>query len=143
MGPTAHTFFSLLLRNLGPPDPLRTQFWGNFNNLSYSHFTWGWTTTKPVLGPLPHTGRASSQRRAWGLEAAAAPEVQILVAIFRRAKRAHPAGNLRFRTGFGPKAGPNQDQNIRHGTHKPAHNDSERFWANLGVFRRRSETCKL
>ncbi len=36
-----------------------------------------------------------------------------------------PAGNLRFRTGFGPKAGPNQTQHIQHGTHKPAHNDSE------------------
>ena len=53
-----------------------------------------------------------------------------------------PAGNLRFRTGFGPKAGPNHAQNIRHGTHKPAHNDSERFWADSGVFRRRSETSK-
>ncbi len=38
------------------------------------------------------------------------------------------AVNLRFRTRFGPKAGPKQAQNIRHGTHKPAHNDSERFW---------------
>ncbi len=30
-------------------------------------------------------------------------------------------------SGFGPKAGSNQTQNIRHGTHRPAHNDSERF----------------
>ncbi len=54
-----------------------------------------------------------------------------------------PAGNLRFRTGFGPKSGPNQAPNIRHGTHKPAHNDSERFWSDSGVFRRRSETFKI
>ncbi len=32
---------------------------------------------------------------------------------------------------------------IRHSTHKPAQNDSERFWADFGVFRRRSETFKL
>ncbi len=32
---------------------------------------------------------------------------------------------------------------IRRGTHKPAHNDSERFWADLGVFQRRSATSKL
>ncbi len=38
-----------------------------------------------------------------------------------------PAGNLRFRIEFGPKPGPNQAQNIQHATHKPAHNDSERF----------------
>ncbi len=44
-----------------------------------------------------------------------------------------PAGNLRFRIGFGSKAGPNQAQNIRHGTHKPAHDDSERFWPNFGA----------
>ncbi len=42
----------------------------------------------------------------------------------------------------GPKAGPKQAQNIRHGTHKPAHNDSEPFWSHVGVFRRRSETCE-
>ena len=54
-----------------------------------------------------------------------------------------PAGNLRFRAGFGPEAGPNQAQHIRHGTHKPAHNDSERFWADLGMFRRRSDLFKL
>ncbi len=35
-----------------------------------------------------------------------------------------PAGNLQFRTGFGPKSGPNKALNIRHGTHKPTHNDS-------------------
>ena len=39
-----------------------------------------------------------------------------------------PAGNLRFRIGFGPKAAPNQAQNTRYGTHRPAHKDSERFW---------------
>ncbi len=54
-----------------------------------------------------------------------------------------PAGNIRFRTGFCTKARPNQAQTIRHGTHKPAHIDSERLWADFGVFRRRSETCKL
>ncbi len=54
-----------------------------------------------------------------------------------------PARNLRVRAGFVPKADPNQTQNIRHGTHKPAHNDSERFWAGFGVFRRRSETSQL
>ncbi len=52
-------------------------------------------------------------------------------------------GNLRSRTEFGPKAGPNQTQNIRHGTRKPAHHDSERFWADFAVFRRRSETFEL
>jgi hypothetical protein len=71
-----------------------------------------------------------------------------LPAILGGAKKApetfkDPAWNLRFRTGFGPKARPNQNSNIRHGTHKPAHNESERFWANFGVFRRRSETFKL
>ncbi len=65
--------------------------------------------------------------------------------LLGRTKRApntlkDPAGNLRFRTGIGPKAGPNQ---VQHGPHKPAHNDSERFWADFGVFRRRSETFKL
>ncbi len=55
-----------------------------------------------------------------------------------------PAMNLRFRTGFGPKAGPNEAQTVRHGTHKPAHNVSERFWPDVGVFRRRrSETFEL
>ncbi len=54
-----------------------------------------------------------------------------------------PAGNLRFRTGFGPKAGPNPAQNIWHGARKPEHSDSERLWADFGVFRRRSETFKL
>ncbi len=39
-----------------------------------------------------------------------------------------PAGELRFRAGFWPQAGPNQAQTIRHGAHRPAHNDSERFW---------------
>ncbi len=36
-------------------------------------------------------------------------------------------------------------QHIWHGTHKPAHSDSERFWADFGVFRRRSETlnCEI
>ncbi len=54
-----------------------------------------------------------------------------------------PAGNPRYRMGFGPKAGPNHSQNIRNGTHKAAHTDSEIFWADFGVFRRRSETFKL
>ena len=54
-----------------------------------------------------------------------------------------PAGNLRFRAGIVPKAKPNQAQNTRHGAHRPAHNDSERFWPDFGVFRRRSETFKL
>ncbi len=54
----------------------------------------------------------------------------------------HPAGNLRYRAGFGPKAGPKQAPQIRHGTHKPPHNDSERFWADFGEFRRGSETLK-
>ncbi len=54
-----------------------------------------------------------------------------------------PAGNLRFRTRFGPKAGTNQTPNTRHGAHRLAHNDSERFWADFGVFRRGSETFKL
>ncbi len=54
-----------------------------------------------------------------------------------------PAGSLRFRTGFGPNTVPSQAQNIRQGTHKPAHNDSERFWAEFCVFRRRSETFEL
>ncbi len=42
---------------------------------------------------------------------------------------------------MGPKLG----QNIRHGTHKPAHNDSERLWAEFGVFRRRSDifNCEI
>ncbi len=35
-----------------------------------------------------------------------------------------PAGNIRFRAGFGPKTKPNQAQNSRHGAHGPAHNDS-------------------
>ncbi len=67
-----------------------------------------------------------------------------------RAKRApktlkDPAGNLRFRAGSGPKPRPNQAQNILHGTQKPAHNDSERFWANFGLFRRRSKiiNCEI
>ncbi len=38
--------------------------------------------------------------------------------------------------------GPKQSPNIRHGTHKPAHNDSERFLDVFGVFRR-PETFKL
>ncbi len=40
------------------------------------------------------------------------------------------------------KAGPNRAQSIRHSTstHKPAHNDSDRFWSKFGVLRRRSET---
>ena len=42
-----------------------------------------------------------------------------------------------------PEAGPNQAQNIRHGTHKPAHDDSERFWPDFGAFRRRSEPFNL
>ncbi len=54
-----------------------------------------------------------------------------------------PAGNLRFQRGFGPKAGPNQAQNIRHGTHRPAHNNSERFWPHFGVFRQRSRIFYL
>ncbi len=63
----------------------------------------------------------------------------------RRAQKTcqNPIGNLRFQTGLGPKAGPNQAQDTRHGARKPAHNDSERCWADLGVFRRRSETFKL
>ncbi len=52
----------------------------------------------------------------------------------------HPTGNLQVRAGFGPQSGPNQTQNTRQGTHKAAHDDSERFWAEIGVFRRRTET---
>ncbi len=54
-----------------------------------------------------------------------------------------PAGHSRFRAGFGSKAVANQAQKIRHGTYNPAHNDSESFWADFGVFRRRIETFKL
>ena len=50
-----------------------------------------------------------------------------------------PSGNLRFRPKFEPKAEPNQAQKIRHGTHKPAHNDSDRFWADFCLFRRRPQ----
>ncbi len=53
------------------------------------------------------------------------------------------AGIIRFRAGLGPKTEPNQTQNIRNGTHRRAHNDSERFLPNFGVFRRRPETFKL
>jgi hypothetical protein len=48
-----------------------------------------------------------------------------------------------FRAGFGPKAGSTQAQTMRHSTHKPAHIDSERFWADVSVLRRRSEIFKL
>ncbi len=54
-----------------------------------------------------------------------------------------PAGNLRFRAGIGLKARPNLAQNVWNGARKPAPNDSERFCADFGVFRRRSETFKL
>ncbi len=38
-----HTFFSLLLRNLGPQTPLRTRILHSFDILYFSHGTWGWT----------------------------------------------------------------------------------------------------
>ena len=53
-----------------------------------------------------------------------------------------PAGYLRYRTRCGPQTGPKQAKNIRHDTHKPAHNDSERFWTGFGVFQRRSEIAQ-
>ncbi len=54
-----------------------------------------------------------------------------------------PAGNLRCRAAFGPTTGPNQTRNIGHGTHKPSHKDSDRFWTVFWVFRPRSETTTL
>ncbi len=41
------------------------------------------------------------------------------------------------------KLGPNPAQNMGHGTHKPAQTDSDRCWADLGLFLRRSETFEL
>ncbi len=38
-----------------------------------------------------------------------------------------------------PKTSPSKATNMRHGTHEAEHNDSERFWANVGMFRRRSD----
>ena len=50
-----------------------------------------------------------------------------------------PAGNLRFRAGFGTKAEPNQTK--KHPARYPR-TGTQRFWADFGVFRR-SETFKM
>ncbi len=42
-----------------------------------------------------------------------------------------PAGNLRFRAGSEPERRQNQAKHVRHGTQKPAHNESERFWTDF------------
>ena len=53
-----HTFVSLLLCNLGPRTPLRTQFLRNFNILYFPHCTWGRTTTTAIhrRGPRVYPG---------------------------------------------------------------------------------------
>ncbi len=38
-----------------------------------------------------------------------------------------------FEPDLGLKLSQTKPQHIRHGTHKPAHNDSERFWPDFGV----------
>jgi hypothetical protein len=41
------------------------------------------------------------------------------------------------------KLGQTEPKNNRQGTRKPAHNDSERFWADFGVIQRRPQTFEL
>ncbi len=80
--------------------------------------TWGWTTTS--VGVLPPC------KQTWIRPDTAGPI--FVPPQLGWAKKApltfkDPAWYIRFRTGFVPKTGPNQTQNIWNGILEPAHND--------------------
>ncbi len=92
---------------------------------------------RPIIRPLPDNAQAaldskrySAANNSWGYV-----QKSPLSALFS----AQLKENRRFRAGLWPTTTPNQSQNIRHGIHKPAHNESERFWSDVGTFRGRPE----
>ena len=71
------------------------------------------------------------------------PSFSLSLSVSLSLSQTDHSGSLRFRAGFGPTAGPKQAHNARHGAHRPAHDDSHRFWPDSGgVVRRRSGTFK-
>jgi hypothetical protein len=139
-----HKFVSTILKTI-PEDKIGSELCvSTFGfNLWLSGTLWAlwgiWDAAENKNWQVRPTASGPQVKRVWGITPESCPKIFAGVFSAKGASQTlkDPAGNLRFRHGFGPKAGPNQAQNIRHRTHKPARNDS------VDALRRRSQTFQL